>query len=105
MSSIRPITDSARGYPGVPTVVMLAAGKGSRVALLGNGRPKVEQDEVVAPVPREPAKPLGEPFYVLELKSPIPFFERVPHEQRVRGVVLEEQNSKALAWLDRHGSP
>ena len=40
MSSIRPITDSARGYPGVPTVVMLAAGKGSRVASLGNGRPK-----------------------------------------------------------------
>ena len=40
MSSIRPVSDSARGYPGVPTVVMLAAGVGSRLASLGRGRPK-----------------------------------------------------------------
>ncbi len=40
MSSIRPVSDSARGYPGAPTVVMLAAGMGSRLASLGNGRPK-----------------------------------------------------------------
>ena len=35
-----PVTEIARDYPGVPTVVMLAAGRGSRVARLGNGRPK-----------------------------------------------------------------
>jgi len=40
MSSIRPVTDNARVPRGVPAVVMLAAGKGSRVASLGNGRPK-----------------------------------------------------------------
>ena len=40
MSSLHPIPEIARGYPGVPTVVMLAAGMGSRVASLGNGRPK-----------------------------------------------------------------
>ena len=40
MSSIRPIIDSASLHRGVPAVVMLAAGKGSRVASLGNGRPK-----------------------------------------------------------------
>ena len=40
MSSIRPVTDSARVHRVVPTVVMLAAGKGSRVLSLGNGRPK-----------------------------------------------------------------
>ena len=40
MSSIRPIIDSASLHRGVPAVVMLAAGKGSRIASLGNGRPK-----------------------------------------------------------------
>ena len=40
MSSIRPVTDNASAHRGVPAVVMLAAGKGSRVASLGNGRPK-----------------------------------------------------------------
>ena len=35
-----PVTEIARDYPGFPTVVMLAAGMGSRVARLGNGRPK-----------------------------------------------------------------
>ena len=35
-----PVTEIARDYPGVPTVVMLAAGMGSRVASMSNGRPK-----------------------------------------------------------------
>ena len=39
-STTHPITEIARGYSGVPTVVMLAAGMGSRVASIGNGRPK-----------------------------------------------------------------
>jgi len=34
------VTESARDYPGIPTVVMLAAGMGSRVASMSNGRPK-----------------------------------------------------------------
>jgi CDP-L-myo-inositol myo-inositolphosphotransferase len=35
-----PVTEIARDYPGVPTVVMLAAGMGFRVASMSNGRPK-----------------------------------------------------------------
>ena len=49
MSSLHPIPEIARGYSAteiargdsrVPTVVMLAAGMGSRVASIGNGHPK-----------------------------------------------------------------
>ena len=40
MSSLHPMAELARSYSGVPTVVMLAAGVGSRVACLGNSRPK-----------------------------------------------------------------
>jgi len=35
-----PVPEIARDYPGFPTVVMLAAGMGSRVASISNGRPK-----------------------------------------------------------------
>ena len=50
MSSIHPIAENARGNPAVPTVVMLAAGMGSRVASVGNGRPKPD-DSCARPVP------------------------------------------------------
>ena len=40
MSSLHRTTEIARDYPGVPTVVMLAAGMGSRVASMSNGHPK-----------------------------------------------------------------
>ncbi len=40
MSSIIPITDAKKNNSGSLPVVVLAAGKGSRVASLGNGRPK-----------------------------------------------------------------
>ncbi len=39
-STTHPISEIARGDSGVPTVVILAAGMGSRVASLGNGSPK-----------------------------------------------------------------
>ncbi len=35
-----PVTDMARDHSGVPSVGLLAAGMGSRVVSLGNGRPK-----------------------------------------------------------------
>ena len=52
------MTEMARGYPGVPTVFMLAAGMGSRVGSLGNGRPRANDSCARAsPLPRGPGSP------------------------------------------------